>query len=376
MIKTRKNQQDLYIKSAGFTIVELVIVIVVIAILAAVVIVTYNGVTKQAAEAALRSDLDNALKRLGLKQLESGVYPNPGLPSDIQASAGNSFQYTSDGATYCLTGTSSNAGAAAYHVSSSGSMGDGACPEHGGSDGGGGVPDIVIADGSFIQTITSANCPTTRTRAVDARDNRTYWVQKLADGKCWMLTNLAYAGGGTNTYSDTKTITNGSGSSASYTLPRYYIPSGANATTEPTAPSTSTTGSGQYGYLYNWCAAMGGQATAACANASTPAPNPSISICPSGWRLPTGNGGEFGGLNIAINGGSGSTDAGLRSTWLAQRSGYWSGGFYAQNSNGHYWSSTQASAPNGYELYLNNSTVIPTGNDTKDGGVAVRCVAS
>lgn len=46
-----------------------------------------------------------------------------------------------------------------------------------------------------MQLITSANCPATRIRAVDARDNRTYWVQATPDGKCWMLTNLAYAGG-------------------------------------------------------------------------------------------------------------------------------------------------------------------------------------
>ena len=75
-----------------------------------------------------------------------------------------------------------------------------------------------------MQTITTASCPTSRTLALDARDNRTYWVQKLSDGKCWMLTNLAYAGGGSNTYNDVKTITNGNGLANTFTVARYYAP--------------------------------------------------------------------------------------------------------------------------------------------------------
>lgn len=77
------------------------------------------------------------------------------------------------------------------------------------------------------------------------RDNRTYWVQKLADGRCWMLTNLAYAGGGNNSYGDVKALT--VGTTNSYTQPHYFIPTGANPTNEPANPSTSTTGTGQYG---------------------------------------------------------------------------------------------------------------------------------
>lgn len=44
-------------KTAGFTIVELLIVIVVIGILAAVVIVAYNGVTRQAVTTSLKLDI-------------------------------------------------------------------------------------------------------------------------------------------------------------------------------------------------------------------------------------------------------------------------------------------------------------------------------
>ena len=210
-----------------------------------------------------------------------------------------------------------------------------------------------------------------------------------------MLTNLAYAGGGTNTYNDT--IPTGDGSngtlhgpdnsgSATYTLAKYYIPTNANPTVYPTQPSTSTDGGAtnpQYGYLYNWCAAMGAQNggskpnTSACANATTPAPNTTISICPAGWRLPTQSPtNDFTLLNNAVNGGLTNTDAGLRSEWLAQRSGYWRSGFYVQGSYGYYWSSTQNSASYGRSLYFYSSLVSPSYNYNKYGGFAVRCVAS
>jgi uncharacterized protein (TIGR02145 family) len=238
----------------------------------------------------------------------------------------------------------------------------------------------VLADpaqtGDTMQNVTIDTCPTTRTRVIDARDNNTYWIQKMADGKCWMLTNLAYAGGGANTYGDAKTITNSN--TADYANPYYMIPTGSNVTSGTTNPSTSTEGTGQYGYLYNWCAAMGAQtSTSACANATTPAPNTSISICPSGWRLPTGgSSGEFAALNTAINSGSISSDSGLRSSWLAMYSGSWITGISDQGNIGYYWSSTQATAGLGYYLYFDSGYVNLAGLYNKRYGFAARCVAN
>ena len=118
--------------------------------------------------------------------------------------------------------------------------------------------------------------------------------------------------------------------------------------------------------------------TSACANATTPAPNTTVSICPSGWRLPTGQAttGDFTLLNNAVNSGLTNTDAGLRSEWLAQRSGYWDSGFFNQGSYGYYWSSTQDSAAGGRLLYFRSSNVGPSGNGDKNRGRAVRCVAA
>ncbi|PPG44387.1 type II secretion system protein [Rathayibacter sp. AY2B5] len=57
---------------SGFTIVELLIVIVVIAILAAITIVGYNGITKQAVEASMKSDLQTAATALGTDHALAG----------------------------------------------------------------------------------------------------------------------------------------------------------------------------------------------------------------------------------------------------------------------------------------------------------------
>ena len=366
-----KNRPSYSKVSSGFTIVELLVVIVVIGILAAITMVSYSGISERAKIATLQSDLTNASTQLKISQATdaSGDYPTNNCPTPgateicLKPSNGNTFTYTPNNAanpkTFVLTATN---GTLSYQITNDSSP----------------VAVVVVTGSPYIQTITAANCPSTRTQVQDARDNHTYWIQKLADGKCWMLTNLGYAGSGTNTYSDTKTLTDGTGGSTTYTVASYYVtPSTTNFTTEPTAPSTSTTGSGQYGYLYNFCGANGGQTgNGACSSTDSTAVNTTISICPSGWRLPTGNGGEFTALNTAVNGGLTNTDAGLIGTpWLAQRGGYWVSGFGDQGSYGYYWSSTQFSATYAYNLVFGSTNVSPANFNGKNSGFAVRCVA-
>lgn len=365
-------------KAIGFTLIELLIVITIIGILAAITVIAYVNITGNAAAAVLKSDIKEAAGQLALAKASDGSYP--ANANDLPKSADTVYQYTLTGSDYCLSATSPKAGTSAYHISSTtvgGVVEDGLCSGH--------TMPVNITDGIDLQLITDANCPTTRTRAVDARDNHTYWVQKLADGKCWMLTNLAYAGGGTNTYNDTKIITNdtNSYSGGTYTTASYYIvPVTTNFTTEPASPSVSIDGTGQYGYLYNWCGAMGGQvSTSACSNATTPAYSTAISICPAGWRLPTGEAGtgEFTVLNNTINSGSTSTEVGLRTNWLAQFSGdinQVDGGFGVQGMYGEYWSSTHYSASSAIFLNFSNyGSVTPVSGGPKHNGRAVRCVA-
>lgn len=359
-------------KHTGFTIVELLIVIIVIAILAAISIVAYNGIQTRARVTEVGTGLVQTKKKLELYKVDASNYPSTGNLSAAGVIDNNVvYQYTSDGSTYCLTGTVDSI---AYKVTATTSPIEGVCLGHTIPSESGGA----IADGAPIQTITSANCPTARTRAVDARDNHTYWIQKLGDGKCWMLTNLGYIGGGASTYSDTRSLVNGTSDPATFTVASYYIiPSTTSYTTEPTSPSLSESGTGQYGYLYNWCGAMGAQAaTNACTNAATPTASPNTTICPAGWRLPSGNGGEFGALNAALNNNSTSGDTGLRSSWLAQRSGAWYSGFNGQGSAGYYWSSTQHSAAYAYDLGFSTTSSIPADAKLKSYAFAVRCVAS
>lgn len=339
----------------GFTIVELLIVIVVIAILAAITIVAYTGMQTRARDAAIATKESQARTKLELYKVQNDRYPSSQAEFDSligQASGGELYTTYSSSAPYT-----------SFAIST-------------------GVSQVVpagIADGSALQVITAANCPTSRIRAVDARDNHTYWVQKLADGKCWMLTNLAYAGGGTATYSDTKTLTNGTGGSTTYTTASYYVvPSTTNFTSEPAAPGVSTNGTGQYGYLYNWCAAMGGQQnTSACLNATSPAASTSISVCPAGWRLPVGNGNEFTALNTAVNNSTLYSDSGLISgPWMGQRGGWWINGFGNLGSTGNYWASTQLSAANAYVFSFSNGASNPANGYAKSYGSAVRCIAN
>ena len=162
-------------------------------------------------------------------------------------------------------------------------------------------------------------------------------------------------------------------------------PPGANPTEYPQEPSIATDGgtasaSRQFGYMYNWCAAMGNQqGTAACLNTATPIHDPNVSICPAGWRLPTGaaNTGELALLNDAVNAGSLTTDIGLRTYWLGQRSGYRRGStgeFASVGSWGAYWSSTSGNS-SARDLFFTTSRVSLTNSYSKQTGLAVRCLA-
>ncbi|MCL2038672.1 hypothetical protein FWG86_02110 [Candidatus Saccharibacteria bacterium] len=249
----------------------------------------------------------------------------------------------------------------------------------------------------YLQAININNCPVVRTMAVDARDNHTYWVRKItgtgAGGTdlCWMETNLAYAGGGTNTYGDTiNGMTLGTGANIASGQACYgdnatmntngqgcfWEPTGSNITAGATEPSTSTTGTGQYGYLYNWCAAMGGQASA-CQTSTATQPDTTINVCPAGWRLPTGPAttGEFTLLNNLINSGSTSSPSGLFNNGLYMYAGtFYNGSFSDQGSGGYYWSSTVSSAANAFRLYFTSSNVAPASANIKGYGRSVRCV--
>lgn len=350
----------------GFTIVELVIVVVVVGIIAAITVVSYNGILGQNREKALEGDLYKAATQLHDMKMRDGSFP--ATANDFSVSNGDTtLIYSRSGDGFCVGGSNSKLPGVTMYVTDGKKVTKGECP--------------VL----YVQAVTTANCPEVRTMAADARDGRTYWIQKMLDNRCWMLTNLAYSGGGTNTYGDVKPLQNGNADSAlTYIEPKYYIHSSANPTASLAQPSISTDGgvtNPQYGYHYNWCAVMGGQMhTSACNGASTPLPDPATSICPAGWRLPTGGlSGEYQTLSTAI--GANNSSAGsqsLRNSLLTQMGGMWNVGFVNLGSYGFYWSATQNSAATttAHYFYFSNTAVSSTAYNNKNYGVSVRCIAN
>ena len=197
-------------------------------------------------------------------------------------------------------------------------------------------------DSNYVPTVT----------LTDTRDNNTYTVSKLADGRCWMTQNLKIID---------KTITPAdSNVTANYTIP-------ASSISGFSSYDTSNAYVDSYGGLYTWYTATAGTGTQAMSSGNT-----SASICPKGWRLPTsGNSGEFQTLYNNYN-----SSSALRSNPVnLALSGLVYSSSRGQGSYGRYWSSTVRSNYEAYHLSLNLSDVTPTDFSEKYDGFSVRCIA-
>ena len=200
----------------------------------------------------------------------------------------------------------------------------------------------------------------------DIRDSNSYTIAKLADGKCWMTENLRLSGGtsGRTLYSSDSNI-----STASWILP-------SENTSFPTScvdtAYNMSSGNTTYGNYYNWYAATAGTGT--CSMSSG---NASSSICPKGWRLPTGGSGSTSDFRILAYKYDRSTSAMMGSPVNFVLSGFRNGGSTSdQDSRGYYWSSTASySSDSAYRLLLNSSDVRPQDSIPKPFGLAIRCVA-
>ena len=262
-----------------------------------------------------------------------------------------------------------------------------------------------------MQSFTRSNCNAMTVGQVvsltDSRNKQTYRIKKMQDNKCWMVDNMKYLGEGitiSNVDGTTGIIYNNE--SGKYnTVDGTYTTEGAenfdkafynNPMSASYCYGTSIQSSyTKCGYLYNWYAATAGTGTYA---TSTNGTNVSGSICPTGWRLPsgssdgstaTGNGtsftaADFAVLNASMNAGSlttGSTSSyptGWQFTgaWSGVFSGRWSNGFLYQGSYGYYWSSTAFSSTNARYLNFSSSRVTPGNSYSyyEYNGRAVRCV--
>ncbi len=105
----------------------------------------------------------------------------------------------------------------------------------------------------------------------DSRDNNSYLVKKLADGKCWMVENLKIVN--KTISSDDSNLPNGT----TFTIPA----SDVTAFTNTYDTSAAYLGDGEAGGFYNFYTITAGWGTQSVSSGSSPR-----DICPKGWKLP------------------------------------------------------------------------------------------
>lgn len=366
----------------GFTIVELLVVVVVIAVLAAIVVVAYNGVTGQAKEVALKSDLRNAASSLEHYMLREKRYP--ANADELKKSDGTILSYSRQGVgSYCLEARNQSLPDRVFHVREDGRIADGVCPPPSTMQAmtPGYCSSMPIYTGSNPQAILSLT---------DKRGDttRTYRVAKLSDGNCWMLDNLKLG----STSGSVALSSSDSDVSSSFILPQLST-SGATEFDLPRAygPIPGDTGSGatNYGYLYNWSAATAGESRATMPNGSGNAAN---SICPAGWRLPLGtkNGtwsdpqNEFIKLDVSFGGtGNYASNGPSLMSWVTSgpfggvSSGIWDITFKDQGAYGRLWSSSSDGGSQHMSSHMSiaGDFVYPNPlGELRHNGFAIRCL--
>ena len=212
---------------------------------------------------------------------------------------------------------------------------------------------------------------TTSGTFIDSRDGNEYnWVQ--IGNQVWMAENLAYL-------PSVNMVADGSEDAAG----SYYYVFGYNGTDVNAAKAT--TNYATYGVLYNWTAAMDGEAS------STTNPSGIQGVCPAGWHLPsdaewTELTDYLGGTSVA--GGklkeTGTTHWASPNTGATNETGFTAlpGGYRIDNDSsgdigyyGFWWSATGSNAADAWFRYMDYSnSSVSRSNYYKEVGFSVRCV--
>lgn len=224
----------------------------------------------------------------------------------------------------------------------------------------------------------------------DSRDGNKYYIRKLVDGKCWMIENLRL--GDSKLANRTLTPDNTDLHDIdSYELP----PSSTDGFNDETVANIyvveKTVGDEkiEYGGYYNWLAATAGSG----ANIRHDRENATSSICPKGWRLPSGESpNDFSTLNSLLGVPPETEDR--DDNWTDPYGPYFlHGGYYERYSyssdlvhnrgtEGDYWTSTSAyyssNGEYGVEWFSLSSTsaspVTGSGSSFRKYGYSVRCL--
>lgn len=255
-------------------------------------------------------------------------------------------------------------------------------------------------------------------KLADSRDNKTYFVSKLADNRIWLLDNLALdltaqnastnitaantnasaealtalftgvQGGGTNG-NLARTAVSSDWQSDSYTEPLIDTSDSDKTVKEVYEEDENHSGetyegidaNWKIGNYYNYCAASAGSYCYESAPENTDA---QYDICPAGWRMPTSgydeetdeNIGEYATLYSAYSGESDQYTA-FRAALRAPLSGYfYNGSVRDQGGYGSFWSSTRYDDYGVYSLHVDEDNVYPGDYYDRVFGSSVRCVAN
>ena len=227
------------------------------------------------------------------------------------------------------------------------------------------------------------------TALTDQRDNQTYAVAKLADGKCWTIENMRIDD---SVNADAMIAGSDSLGTGFSVLPQSSNSWSANTTLVQFNNSNYINGNISYGNYYSWPAAIASTTSYSIETADT-------SICPFGWRLPRGgravsdSNNDYYVLmktltneepNINKDTGFGYYSGVGYSNSIREYpnnfvySGRWYGNSASTvDESGFYWTSSSygTAGTEAYYLYFNNNMVRPgDGHAGKYYGNSFRCV--
>ncbi len=243
------------------------------------------------------------------------------------------------------------------------------------------------------------------TLVVDSRDNRSYYIQRLLDNKCWMIQNLRLGqdlepvtGALILTDQDTNINTNDA-----YNPRKEFVLT--NKLVEGKMPSKkvddplasdeigtiwddSAFYCTSYGCYYNFYTVTAG-INAEGDETVTGEVNITTTICPKGWTLPTGNktasdtsdlkilasAYAYQPAKIIVNPNSATENINGASTpGFTLGGNYHANGAYHVGQSGDYWTRSNFSKSYAHDLYFNSSVIYYTNRHTKDNGRSVRCL--
>ena len=270
----------------------------------------------------------------------------------------------------------------------------------------------TTTDGTLIQAPTDGTANLSSVSALtDQRDNQTYAIAKLADGKCWMIENLRldnqYTVGNNQTdpsvtneslsqgynpsftglaepetdFSNPTapnslyTIETGvegkntiSGSDQGHRFPRY---NNSNTSQRAENITNANVNTYSYGNYYTWAAVMADTTRYASGDHNT------TSLCPTGWHIPVGGeSGEYVTLGIDSDPEPINLDANLRGFPMnfLHSGSFNDSSIGSQGTEGFYWSSTSLYPGIAYAFRM-NSYRAGLSRQGKVHGFSARCVA-